>query len=57
MDKIGELNSMNSLLPDFPVSSCCLFGIRSFHRTKHGFCKEHHQAIVMGERRPETEAG
>jgi hypothetical protein len=57
MNKIGELNIMRSFLPDFSASSCSLFGKRLFHRTKHAFCMTHHQAIVMGERHSESEAG
>jgi hypothetical protein len=50
MDKIGELIIMHSFLPDFSVSSGILCGIRSFHRTRHGFCMAYNQVIVMGER-------
>ena len=49
--KFGELKIMRSFLSDFSVSSCSLFGIRSFHRTRHAFCMAHHQVIVMGEHR------
>jgi hypothetical protein len=48
-DKIGELNIMSSRISNFPVSSSILCGMRSFHRTRNGFCMTHLKVIVKGD--------